>query len=250
MALSPFPSFPISQITIPSSPLIDAADAYLKQHTTQCTANHCLRSTAFSLILLRKFAPLVSQASNIDTEVVTLSVLLHDMGWATTKSLVSNDKRFEVDGANIARSFVHETGPKETWDQHRVQLLWDAIALHATPSIAQHKQPEVLAAHLGILADFLGPNIPLPGAPISVEEYKEVVSLFPRLDFKNELREIFCGMCREKPETTFDNFVSEYGRLYGLDGKGKNRDKWIEQCQARSFVGMMEGGLTACEQWE
>ena len=169
------------------------------------------------------------------------------MGWATTESLISNDKRFEVDGAYIARDFITKHGD---WDKHRVQLLWDAIALHTSPSIAHHKEPEVFATNLGIMADFFGPNLPLPGSPISIDEYKEVVGAFPRLGFKDEVRGILCGLCRDKPETTYDNFVADFGKAYGLDGKGEQKDEFVKQCEENDIVKRLNSGLMALEQYE
>lgn len=247
---SPFPALPISQITIPSNDLINAAYSYTKEHTSQATVNHCLRCTAFSLLLIREFPPLASAAVDLDVEAVVLSNLMHDMGWATTKSLLSTDKRFEVDGANIARDFINRSSPNGEWDTHRIQLLWDAIALHTTPSIAQHKQPEVVAVTLGILADFVGPNMPLPGNPITVDRYKEIVGAFPRAGFSDEIVDIFCGLCRDKPETTFDNFASGFGKIYGLDGKGGGKEEWIKACEDNDRTKQLLGGLQACKQWE
>ncbi|KAI1608568.1 hypothetical protein EDD37DRAFT_640871 [Exophiala viscosa] len=244
---SPFPSLPVCQITIPSNELINAAYTYTKEHTSQATVNHCLRCVSFSLLLIREFPPLAS--ANVDLEAVVLSSLMHDMGWATTKSLLSNDKRFEVDGANIARDFVNHSASGE-WDAHRIQLLWDAIALHTTPSIAQHKQPEVVAVALGIFADFMGPNLPLPGNPITVEKYKEIVGAFPRVGFSDEVVNTLCGLCREKPETTFENFVSGFGKTYGLDGKGGGKEEWIMKCEDNDITKRLMGGLQACKQWE
>ncbi|KAJ9645403.1 hypothetical protein H2204_000982 [Knufia peltigerae] len=247
---SPFPALPICQVTFPSSPIVNAALAYSKAHTNQSTVNHCLRSAAFSLLLMRKLPPFT--AGDVDVEAVVLSSILHDMGWATTKSLLSTDKRFEVDGANIAREFLKSStrNNDEEWGKHRLQLIWDAIALHTTPSIAHNKEPEVFAAQLGIFADFSGPNIPIPGNPISVAEYKEVVTAFPRLGFGDQVVEIMCGLCRDKSETTFDNFVSDFGKSFGLDGKGTGKEEYTKLCEEHNFSKMLLGGLEACKQWE
>ncbi|KAK6386876.1 hypothetical protein LTS17_000140 [Exophiala oligosperma] len=238
------------KVTFPSSPIVNAALAYSKAHTNQSTVNHCLRSAAFSLLLMRKLPPFA--AGDVDVEAVVLSSILHDMGWATTKSLLSTDKRFEVDGANIAREFLKSSirNNDEEWGKHRLQLIWDAIALHTTPSIAHNKEPEVFAAQLGIFADFAGPNIPIPGNPISVAEYKEVVTAFPRLGFGDQVVEIMCGLCRDKSETTFDNFVSDFGKSFGLDGKGTGKEEYTKLCEEHNFSKMLLGGLEACKQWE
>ncbi|OAF60449.1 hypothetical protein VC83_03597 [Pseudogymnoascus destructans] len=55
-----------------------------------------------------------------DLEVHAVAALLHDIGWDPTGELVSEDKRFEVDGANAARDFLHREVPH--WDKHRLLL--------------------------------------------------------------------------------------------------------------------------------
>jgi len=247
MSSSPFPSFPVSQITIPSTSLTNAAYKYVKENCSECTLNHCLRATAFGLILQQKFPPLATHPS-LDKEAIVLSILLHDMGWATTKTLLSKDKRFEVDGANIARDFIGKE--TDTWDRHRLQLMWDSIALHTSPSIAMHKEAEVMATQLAIFSDFVGPHLPLPGNLISVDEYKEIVHLFPRLGFKEELRNIMCGLCRDKPETTFDNFVGQFGLIYGLDGTGGGREEYAKTAEQHNLVRRLEEGLDSIAQYE
>lgn len=255
-----FPSFPISGITIPSTPLTRAAYAFVKENTSAATLNHCLRSTAFALISTKKLPQLsdLETAGQIDVEALVLSTLLHDMGWATTKSLLSSDKRFEVDGANIARAFITSSqsrAPEEhEWDKHRVQLVWDAIALHTTPTIARHKEPEVVATQSGIIADFFGPKLQLDPAAvasiITVDEYKEVVTAFPRLGFKDAFIDIMCGLCRDKRETTFDNFVAWFGANLGLDGKGTDKDAFRQEWERSSRSDGLLKGLDDCKQWE
>ncbi|KIV96058.1 hypothetical protein PV10_03640 [Exophiala mesophila] len=244
---SPFPNLPISQALIPTTPLTLQAYSYINQHTSEATRHHVLRSASFAMLLARKFPPLAT--ANLDVEAVALSAILHDMGWATTKSLLSSDKRFEVDGANIARTFI-QSSAQDPWDKHRLQLVWDAIALHTTASIAHHKEPEVLATQLGIMADFFGPNLPIPGNLITVEEYKEIVHAFPRSNFKNELIHIMCGLCRDKPQTTFDNFVSDFGVIYGLDGHGTGKEDFLKSVQDSNISKLLVGGLEACAEHE
>lgn len=128
---SPFPDLPISGVSFPYSPITAAAFAYTKQHTTEAVYNHCARGAYWALILVKKLAPLAAMAP--DLEAVVLACVLHDMGWSFTKELLSTYKRFEVDGADLARRFVEayktdagEGG--EAWSEERVQRVWDAIA--------------------------------------------------------------------------------------------------------------------------
>ena len=151
------------------------------------------------------------RAANL--EVHSISAILHDLGWDTTGELVSKNKRFEVDGADAARLFLKREAVEGEWDAHRLQLVWDAIALHTTISIAWYKEPEVLATSYGIFADFVGPERAF-GGHLTWQEYKAIVEELPRLGLKEFLKETFCELCRTKPETTYDNIVGQYGERF------------------------------------
>ncbi|OAQ64932.1 metal dependent phosphohydrolase [Pochonia chlamydosporia 170] len=250
MQSSTFPSFPISQIEIPSTPLVKAALEYTKGITNAQTVNHCLRSTSFALLLIRKFEPL--NTGDVDTEAVVLSTLLHDLGWSSDYTKISKDRRFEVDGAIMARNYISCSPDAEVskWDKRRLQVVWDAIALHSSPSIAAYKEPEVWATQLGISADFFGPNLSLAGSPITPEEYKEIVAAFPRAGFKNAFIDMMCGLCKYKPDTTYDNFVGQIGKQHGLDGKGNGKDEFAKKFEEnQAYFGLM-GGLEGLGQFE
>ncbi|KAH8665156.1 metal dependent phosphohydrolase [Tricladium varicosporioides] len=222
---SPLPDLPKTGISLPNTPLIRGALDHLKKYTSPATVNHCIRSAYFAVLLSRKIPRNTSEP--LDMELIIFSTIMHDLGWATDKTILSKDKRFEVDGANMARSYLEEVKLSIGWGKHRTQLMWDAIALHATPSFALHKEPEVMLAHIGIMADFWGPNF--PGYPITIEENNEIVEAFPRLGFKEQFLEIMCGLCALKPGTTYDNFVGDYGVEYGLDGTGSGKEEFAKK---------------------
>ncbi|KAL8364843.1 hypothetical protein RB595_003901 [Gaeumannomyces hyphopodioides] len=240
MSTSLFPlNFASLNITIPHTPLIEASYNYAKQHILPTTLAHCMRNLVFAFLLINRLPGIVPDA--IDTEVLAVSILLHDMGLANT-TIVSNNTRFEVDGANIARAFVrdHNTSSSSSspsssshWDRHRVQLMWDTIALHTTLSIAAHGQPEVALAAAAIVADFFGPYMPPgatePGQLMSVGEYLEVVRAFPRPGFREGFVERGCSLCRRKKETTWDNIMGEFGATFGLDGNGTGREEFAAE---------------------
>ena len=202
-------------IEVPDTPAIKTAIEYARTHLGDLEYNHVMRSFLFGFCIGSKLPHLQHR----DLEVHAVASILHDLGWSKTEQLISKDKRFEVDGAIAARNLLDKEA--EGWDARRKQLVWDAIALHTTPSIAQHKEPEVVACHLGIFADFMGPDM-LPGV-LTWEEYESIVKEFPRLKFVLGVRNIMCGLCKTKPETTYDNFVSGYGEKfvdgYSLEGK-------------------------------
>lgn len=231
-----FPTTALGSVLLPSTSLVRAAYAYILQHTSPAVANHTIRSAFFALILHKKIPVLAATA---DTETLVLATLLHDLGWSSTPELLSADKRFEVDGADVAREFVRsklragegEGGVEGSngWDEQRLQSLWYAIALHTTMSIAMHADPLTRLTAMAITADFRGPNLPfgVPGLaqPITPDEFTEIIRAYPRLGFKDEFRHIMCGLCRRKPEATFDNFAADYGRKY-VEGY---QEKWEKQ---------------------
>ncbi len=57
-------------------------------------------------------------------------------------------------------------------------------------------------------------------------------------------------MCRDKPEVTYDNFVGEYGKMYGVDGKGGGKEEFAKKAEEKSLVRMLEGSLDALVQYE
>ncbi|KPM45284.1 hypothetical protein AK830_g1274 [Neonectria ditissima] len=248
------PSVPELGINLPHSALIAEASTYAKTHCDTTTYNHTIRSAYWALLIAQK----LPQFANVDQELVFVSCILHDMGWATTEGLISQDKRFEVDGANITRDFLREqekqsankNGGGKAWDEYRIQRAWDAIALHTTPSIAMHAAPEVALTNLGVTADFLGPNFALgPGSSlISKQEYQTVMKLFPRSGFTFEgLKNVMCSICRTKPASTYDNFVGEFGVKYGTDGQGAGKDDFAEAVEGSRFVNFVKQALDSLE---
>lgn len=205
--MSSLPTRSYAGITVPDTPLITKTLSFARAHYDDVTYNHVVRSWLFGCAIANK----VDDLQPRDPEVHSVSTILHELGWDIKGEFISDDKRFEIDGANAARDFLkREAGD---WDHRRFQLVWDAIALHATPSIAQHKEIEVVATFLGIFADIVGPDgIPVGG--LSWDEYKAIVQECPRLGFREKVKEVMCGFCRTKPQTTYDNFVGQFGEKY------------------------------------
>lgn len=168
-----------------------------------------------------------------DVEVHAVSAILHDLGWDSTGELISKDKRFEVDGADAARNFLRQlkVGGENAWDDRRLQLVWDSIALHTTVSIVRYKEAEVVACWLGILADFTGPD-QSPEGSLTWAEYEGIVKEYPRLKLITGVKEIFCGFCKTKPETTYDNLVGSFGEKYveGYTLEGHKAVDLFEAC--------------------
>ncbi|KAF1959289.1 hypothetical protein CC80DRAFT_591338 [Byssothecium circinans] len=198
---------------VPDPPLIAKAITFARAHSSDSTYNHVLRSVFFGFIIADKILP------DRDREAHAIASILHDLGFPLGhpphSTIISPNKRFEVDGANAAREFLKQEASVEEWDKHRLQL----------------KELEVQACAYGIWADFRGPDC-VPGNLLGWDEYKQVVKAYPRLRLMGELKANMCRLCETKPQTTYDNTVGEWRDKYveGYDRKGKLTQDLLETC--------------------
>lgn len=246
---------PEFKIEFPPSIPIASALAFAKKHLAEGVLNHVARTAYWAVILAKKVPPFAD--SPVDMECLVLICILHDMGLATSSleelKGLSTNKRFEVDGANIARDFIRSLADLQSWDDAKIERVWMAIALHTTASIARHAAPEIALSQMAIEADFAGPFwSPSPGgekgAWITEDEYRAVIALYPRLDFNNEgVKKVMCGLCHSKPGTTYDNFLGMFGVKYGTDGEGGGRAEYTRQWQESQMIESLLGGLDALE---
>ncbi|KAI1749950.1 hypothetical protein F4782DRAFT_511445 [Xylaria castorea] len=150
--------------------------------------------------------------ATVDAEAHAVAAILHDLGWDQTpnSAVVSADRRFEVDGAIAARDFIRtHSRDQSAWDDHRVQLVWDSIALHTQDSIFKYKQDNVAVTGTGILMDFTGPS-----AGVTQQEYDTVIAAFPKTQFDQGVNETFIWLCGTKSATTYDTFMQPWGDNY------------------------------------
>lgn len=217
--------FSIAGIDLPDTPLIQATMSFARHHLDDVAYNHVLRCTLFGTAISDR----VPALQNRDRELHVVAALLHDLGWDRTGKFVSTDKRFEVDGANAAREFVRSSAFKHDWDERRVQILWDAVALHTQPDIAWHKEAEVKATQLGIIADFGGvAGMRSFGYELSDTEWQAICKEYPRVGFKEGVKQILCGLCTSKPATTFDNFVGDFGEHFAVPGYSRQGRRFVD----------------------
>ena len=129
-----------------------------------------------------------------DPELLYVGAMFHDIG--LTEAYRHSQLRFEVDGANAARDFLRSYGIP----QAAVEIVWDAIALHTTPGIPEHKKPEVALVTAGVEMDVLG---------IAYEQFTDaqrdaVVAAHPRGgDFRNNIIQAFYDGMKHRPNSTF-----------------------------------------------
>jgi hypothetical protein len=187
----------VAGLSVPDSPLITEVLEYAQKLYDPYLYNHAMRSWLFAAKIGQ------SKGIDCDLEVVAVGTILHDIGLSAA---VSGSNRFEVTGAAAARSFVEERGISP----RRAQLIWDLVALNSTPSIALHKETEVALGTMGIGLDYGGFFLELvPSADMT-----EILRGFPRLKMKTKFAETCCRLVAAKPETSYDNFLRDFGERF------------------------------------
>ena len=187
----------IAGVTVPDTALVARAMEEARALSEPYLFNHAVRSWLFSVQLAEL------QGVSYDEEVVAVASLLHDVG--LTKEC-QGKRRFEVEGADAARNLAKTGG----MDNRRAQLIWYCVALNATLSISPYADPEVGICTAGAGVDFAG----LLYERIPTADAARILAAFPRLQMKRQLKECLCGIAQARPETTYENFVRDFGERF------------------------------------
>jgi len=187
----------IAGVSVPETALITAAIEHARRLSEPYLFNHAMRSWLFAEAIGR------TKGLDYDREVVAIGTILHDIGLTTG---VSGPDRFEVNAANAVRSFIAGQGLSD----RRAQLIWDLVALNSTPSLALHKEPEVAVGTMGIGLDYGGFFLDA----LDPADVRRIVTAFPRLRMKDRFTEACCRLVTERPETSSDNFLRDFGERF------------------------------------
>ena len=187
----------IGGVSVPDGPLIKAVIEHAQRLSEPYLFNHAMRSWLF--------AEAIGHIKGIDydREVVAIGTIFHDIGLTAS---VSAPNRFEVNGADAALSFIKGKGLTD----RRAQLIWDLVALNSTPSLALHKEPEVAVGTMGIGLDYGGFGV----EALPIADVERILSAFPRLRMKQQFAETCCRLVTAKPETSYDNFLRDFGERF------------------------------------
>jgi hypothetical protein len=177
----------IAGIRIPDSALASDVTQFVGDTSSQLLFDHSRRVFLWGSLQGQQ------RGLTFDPELLYVGAMFHDVG--LVEGHRSAHERFEIDGANAARSFLEERGLPE----HHVMTVWESIALHTTPEIPAYKQAEVLLVTLGVEFDVLGLHLD----DLSPEQRADVVAAHPRTDFKAGIVEAFFEGFGDKPETAF-----------------------------------------------
>jgi HD domain-containing protein len=176
-----------SPVPVPDSRLARDVTELIRSIEPDLLYHHSLRVYSFGALQGER------RRLSYDPELLYVGAMFHDIG--LVEGHRSAHDRFEVDGANAAREFL--VGQGVTGDALRI--VWDAIALHTTPGIPQHKEPEVALVTAGVELDVLGFGYD----DISAEDREAVLAAYPRVDFKESIIQAFADGMADRPETVF-----------------------------------------------
>ncbi|PUA16893.1 HD domain-containing protein [Glaciimonas sp. PCH181] len=197
----------IAGIRLPDSKLARDATQLVRDTESDLLFNHSTRVFLFGALTGER------QKLQYDPELLYIGAMFHDMGLVPAYS--SKNDRFEVDGANAARIFLTGYGIVE----NEIEQVWDAIALHTTPGIAQHKKPVVALVTAGVEMDVLG----LAYSDFTDEQRNQVVLAHPReANFKEGIIDAFAQGTMHKPDSTFGNVKADVLALKHPDYKRVN----------------------------
>ena len=183
---------------VPDSKIARAATDLARQAYPSYLFNHCVRTFWFA-------DRLAVSGFQFDRELVYIAAMLHDIG---VLEPYDQGARFEVDGARAARAFLEG----HVYPAEKIEVVWDAIALHTTASIAGYKGPEVGLVNLGAAADAIGLRI----AELDPGFVRELIKEFPRLDFQNEWLRTLIDYVRRKPSRSGGTFLEGIGQVVEL----------------------------------
>ena len=179
------------ELKLPDSQVVRDAYTQANAESQPWLFNHVVRSWLFGAKLAER------RTLKPDAELVAVSVLLHDLGLARGGA---PDRRFEVVGADWSRL------PSPIWGTPRRDCMGLDRPSHYA-SIAHHKGTDVACCQHGIACDFGGFGF----QELSDGDKKAILSAYPRLDMKNQLTTCLCGIAKNHPNTTRDNFIADFG---------------------------------------
>jgi len=178
---------------------VRAAQAYARQYSEDFLFNHIMRTWLFGALVISHNTTL---QQTVDLEVHAIGAMLHDLGLVLNASFISHDLRFEVDGAFAATGFVEgqvaHDDAGSNWDAHRLQLLWDSVALSSEFKFSFYKEATVASVAYGVEIDLLGAD-----RNVTSTEYYNVIAAFPKLNFLPGVNQSLVALCATKPNSTY-----------------------------------------------
>ncbi|WP_369217990.1 HD domain-containing protein [Streptomyces flavofungini] len=188
----------VAGVRVPDTELARAATAFAREACSETLFNHVMRTYLFGSLMFDR------RGVRYDRELAFVAALLHDLG--LVKAYQTPHERFEVDGADAARTFLR----KRHMPAGRADVVWDAIALHTNVGIATRKRPEIGIVAIGSGLDFTGNDL----EKIPSDALAEILAAFPRAGFRQDAVDNMLALCRTKPMSVLMHPFAEVGRRH------------------------------------
>lgn len=173
----------IAGVRVPDGPLADAATARVRSGADDVLFHHSRR--VFVLGTLRgRLRGLVA-----DPELLYVAAMCHALG--LVPGLRRRDRRFELDGAELARQLLLEAGRSHA----DARVVWLAVALHTTPEVPAELEPEVSLLAAGVDADLRGDGL----AEVEPEAVRALLAAHPRHRFPQRFAALLADGVRDRP---------------------------------------------------
>lgn len=174
-----------AEFGLPESELAREALRYTRGIESPMMFHHSIRTYLYGRCAGERRG--VVPGRDYDDELLFLGCMLHDLGLTEEGD---GEQRFEVDGADLAAEFLTGQGVSP----ERVDIVWDAIALHTSEGIASRKRPEIALVSAGARLDVAGSAGDLPPGYAD-----RVHAALPRLHTAAALRDAIVAQALVKP---------------------------------------------------
>lgn len=178
----------LASIIVPDTPMALRVSEHAHSLSETWLYNHCQRSYVWGALLAQ------AEQIKFDAELFFVASMLHDLG--LSDSHLCQDSTcacFAVEGARAAHGLVRQLG----WENERADRLAEAISLHLNVRVGLAHGAEAHLLHAGAAADVIGARLQQIG-PAYVTQ---VLSLYPRLDFKSFIVDKLKQQASLRPES-------------------------------------------------
>jgi HD superfamily phosphohydrolase YqeK len=160
--------------------LVTSAEETMRRALHPSVFNHTMR-----VLHLARHLPAPRPAP--DQEALAVAVLFHDSG---TIEENNGEQRFEVEGADAAARFLE----RWDWTPERIKPVWEAIALHTSPGIAERFGPLARVVRTAVLIDLGRTEMPVAPTPALDAQ----LARYPRLDIDRVLSDLVVAQALER----------------------------------------------------
>jgi hypothetical protein len=174
-------------ITLPGTPLAKAVVDLVRPLESPSVFNHSIRSYLFARLVAGRLGP-----DDYDDDLLFAACVMHDLGVAADGP---HRQRFEVEGADRAAEFLVQQGiPAAGAD-----LVWQAIALHTSPGIAERRGLLCVLVREGVGLDFGGAVGSGHLDAVTDEMADTIHAGYPRLDMIGSLTDAIVAQAAKNP---------------------------------------------------